>query len=192
LNFNLDNQSVNFSGDGLYQAQVNLLNSFVIDAHSACLSNDDIEIITYPTNTSTCPMQIINNQNGTWTVNYIPNEIGLIQMDIFLQKKLINNHPFKVNIFDINQIHISNFKDGLVDQLVQFDIDTSKAGIGQLEIVVQDGDVPCEAIAHGSSRFHVTFLPQKCGLYKIDIRFNRLTIPGKLFYFQKRKSFFFY
>jgi filamin len=126
-------------------------------------------------------MKIINNHNGIWMVNYTPNEIGQIQIDIYLNEKLLNSNPYKVNIFDINQIYVTNLNDGLVDQLVKFNIDTSKAGIGQLEIVVQDGQVSCDAISYTSSQFDVTFLPHQSGLYKIDIRYNGLAIPGNLY-----------
>jgi len=139
-----------------------------------------VKIIIYPSK-YTCHIQVINNLNGTWIVNYTPNEIGQIQIDIFLGEKLINNNSFQVNIFDINQIYISNLNDGFVNQLVKFNIDTSKAGIGQLEIVVQDGEISCNAISYNSSQFDVTFLPYKCGLNKIDIRYNGLNIPGNLY-----------
>jgi len=141
-------------------------------------------------------MQIINNHNGIWLINYTSNKIGQIQIDIFLGEKLLNNNPFKINIFDINQIHISNLTDGFVDQLVKFNIDTSKAGIGQLEIIVQDGQISCDAISRGLSQFDVIFLPHKCGLYKIDIRYNGLTIPGNSYkktkLNRKKKNFFFF
>jgi len=111
-------------------------------------------------------------------VNYTPNKIGQIEINIFLGEKLLNSNPFKVNIFDINQIYISNLNTGLVNQLVKFNIDTSKAGIGQLDIIVQDGQISCDAISRSSSQFDVIFVPHKCGLYKIDIRYNGLTVPG--------------
>jgi filamin len=170
---------VNIFGNGLYQAQVNIPTSFIINAHSRYNPNDKIKIITHPSKYA-CDMQVDNNHNGIWMVNYTPHEIGEMQIDIFLGDKLLNSNPFKVNIFDINQIYISNINDGIINHLVQFFIDASKAGIGQLDVAVQDGQISCDAISHGSSKFDVTFLPRQCGQYKIDIRFNGLTIPGDL------------
>jgi filamin len=123
-------------------------------------------------------MEVINNHDRTWTINYIPNEVGETYIDILLGNELINGSPFKVNVFDVNQIHVSNTLGGIVGRLVKFDIDASKAGIGQLEIIVQDGQISCDAISRSSSQFDVIFVPNKCGLYKIDIRYNGLTIPG--------------
>jgi filamin len=123
-------------------------------------------------------MEVVNNHNGTWTINYLPNEVGETYIDIFLGDQLVNGSPFKVNIFDIHQIRVSNLTDGIVGHLVKFDIDASKAGIGQLEIVIQDGRIPCHATSHSSFQFDATFLPNEAGCYTIDIKFNGLPVPG--------------
>ena len=123
-------------------------------------------------------MQIINNRDGTWTVSYIPTEVGETYIDIFLGTELVYGSPFKVKIFDINQIHVSNIDGGVVGDLVKFFIDASKAGVGQLEIVVQDGLLPCNAIPYESCRFEAIFLPNKPGKHTIDIKFNGLSVPG--------------
>jgi len=123
-------------------------------------------------------MQVINNHDGTWTINFIPNEIGETYIDIFLGDELVNGSPFKVNVFDINQIHVSNINDGIVGHLMKFDIDASKAGVGQLEIIIQDGRIPCDAIPQGSFQFNATFLPSEPGQYTIDVKFNGLPVPG--------------
>jgi filamin len=126
-------------------------------------------------------MQVINNRDGTWTVNYTPNEVGETYIDIFLGNELVSGSPFKVNIFDTNQIHVSNINNGIIGHLVKFDIDASEAGVGQLEIVVQDGRIPCDAIPHGSFHFDAAFLPNEPGPHTIDIKFNGLPIPGSPF-----------
>lgn len=123
-------------------------------------------------------MQIINNHDGTWTVSYIPTEVGETYIDLFLGTELVYGSPFKVNIFDINQIHVSNIDGGVVGHLVKFLIDASKAGVGQLEIVVQDGLLPCDAIPYEACRFEAIFLPNKPGKHTIDIKFNGLSVPG--------------
>jgi filamin len=150
---------------------------------------DEVKIITHPSEYP-CQIEIIDNHDGTWTVNYTPKQIGQIQIDIFLDDKRMNSIPYKINVFDINQVHISNLQNGFVDQLVKFHIDISQAGIGQLEIIVEDGQVGCDVISHSSSQYDVTFLPHTGGLYKIDIRFNGLIIPGNLANRKRIKIFF--
>ncbi len=189
IDINLENPSVKIFGDGLYQAQVNVQSSFIIHAYSIFNQLDEVKIITHPSEYP-CQIETIDNHDGTWTVNYTPKEIGQIQIDIFLDDKRTNSIPYKINVFDINQVNVSNLHDGFVDQLIKFHIDTSQAGIGQLEIIVEDGQVACDVISRASSQYDVTFLPPKGGLYKIDIRFNGLIIPGNLANRKRKKIFF--
>jgi len=187
--------SVRAFGNGLQQAQIGIETSFTVDARGVLNRNDDVKVVvTSKINKSnnsslsflnllgpskhTCHMQIINNRNSTWTVSYIPTEVGETYIDIFFGDELVNGSPFKVNTFDINQIHVSNIDSGIVGHLVKFHIDASKAGVGQLEIIVQDGLIPCNAIPQDSFRFDATFLPNKPGRHAIDIKFNGLPVPG--------------
>jgi len=103
-----------------------------------------------------------------------------MQIDVFLSDELINNDPYKVNVFDVNQIKVSNLNNGFVNQLVKFYIDASSAGIGQLEVFVENGEVICYALLRGTSQYDVTFLPRQSREHKIDIKFNGLAIPGNL------------
>ncbi len=190
INIRLENPSVKIFGDGLYQAQVNVQSSFIINAYSIFNQLDEVKIITHPLEYP-CQIEIIDNHDGTWTVNYTPKEIGQIQIDIYLDDKRMNSIPYKINVFDVNEVHVSNIHDGFIDQLVKFHIDTSQAGIGQLEIIVDDGQVGCDVISRSSSQYDVTFLPHTGGLYKIDIRFNGLIIPGNLTNRKRLKFVFF-
>ena len=133
------------------------------------------------------PLEIINNHNGLYIINYIPNQIGQIQIDIYLNHKLLNKTPYKVNIFDINQINLSNLTDGFIDQIKTFDIDISKAGIGQLEILIENGKIPCEVITNNTSQFSIVFLPYYSGLCQIDIKFNGISIPSNSFLYEKKR-----
>ena len=46
----------------------------------------------------------------------------------------------------MNEVVVLNLHDAIVDQLIEFDIDTRKAGIGELKIIVQNGRIPCNTI----------------------------------------------
>jgi filamin len=127
-------------------------------------------------------MQVVNNRDGTWTVHYTPQEVGETYLDVFLADELVPGCPFKVNIFDVHQIHVSNVQGGLVNQLVKFEIDASQAGVGQLEIVIQDGRIPCDALPRGAFHFDASFLAPEPGAHTIDIRFNGLPVPGNATY----------
>ncbi|UJR14889.1 hypothetical protein I4U23_001873 [Adineta vaga] len=178
--FMVSDQPINIFGDGLHQAQVDVQTSFIIDARSSYNPTDEIKIVIQPSERSDL-IEVINQGDGIWMVYYIPYEIGEMQMMVYLAEKPVNKYPFKINVFDRNQVNVSNLNDGYINQLVRFNIDTIKAGIGQLEVFVQDGQVLCNALSYGTSQFDVSFLPRQCGLHKIDIRFNGLAIPGSPF-----------
>lgn len=186
--------SIHAFGVGLQQAQIDLPTSFTVDAHAELNSNEDIKVVVtskihlykikkifsfyLAPSKHTCPIEIIDNHDRTWTINYIPREVGETYIDIFLGDQLVNGSPFKVNVFDIHQIHVSNILDGLVGHLVKFDIDASNAGVGQLEIIIQDGQIPCHATSYGAFQFDAAFLPCEPGRYTIEVKFNGLSIPG--------------
>lgn len=160
------------------QAQVDVQTSFIIDARSAYSPADEVKIVVHPLDRPTV-VDVINHGDGIWMVNYTTHEIGEMQMVVYLGEKVIHDQPFRINVFDVSQIEVSNLDDGVVNQFVRFNIDTIKAGIGQLEVFVQDGRVLCSALCTGLAQFDVSFLPHECGMHKIDIRFNGVTISGE-------------
>ena len=191
-------QSVRAYGQGLQQGQVDIETSFIIDARTDIDRSNDIKVLVTSKTPSLsslklhhgsflapskhpCPMQVVNNRDGTWTVTYCPNEVGETYFDIFLADELVPGCPFKVNIFDVQKIYVSPLSNGLVGQLVKFEIDASQAGVGQLEIIIQDGRIPCSAQSRGSFYFDASFLPYESGRYTVDVRFNGLPVPGNLF-----------
>lgn len=178
--FSLENQPIRISGDGLYQAQVNRRSSFLIHSHSLIHQLEEVKILTHPTEYP-CQIEIIDNHNGTWLVNYIPKAIGQIRIEILLDEQPTYKIPYQINIFDLNQIFLSKLTDGYVNQWMTFQIDTSRAGIGQLEILVNNGQIACDVLSRNASQYEVTFLPRQGGSYQIDVRFNGLIIPGNLF-----------
>lgn len=173
------------SGDGLYQAQVNHQNSFLLHSNSPYHQLEEVKILTHPLEYP-CQIDILDQNNGTWIVHYIPKEIGQIQIQILLDDQPAYKIPCQINIFDLNQIYISKLTDGYVNQWMTFLIDISRAGIGQLEILVNDGRIACDVLSRTASQYEVTFLPRQGGSYQIDIRFNGLIIPGNLFHFSSR------
>lgn len=175
-----ENQLMRISGDGLYQAQVNRRSSFLLHSNSPFHQLEEVKILTHPLEYP-CQIDILDQNNGTWIVHYIPKEIGQIQIEVLLDDQPVYKIPCQINIFDLNQIFISKLTDGYVNQWMTFLIDISRAGVGQLEILVNDGQIACDVLSRSASQYEVTFLPRQGGSYQIDIRFNGLILPGNLF-----------
>ncbi|CAF1339255.1 unnamed protein product [Didymodactylos carnosus] len=175
-----DISSVRAYGDGLICAQVAKNTAFVIDAKT--IPGGDVKVVVTTPSQHSCPMQVINNNDGTWNIQYLPYEIGDYYIDVFYQSQLVYGCPFKVNVFDVSKVVVSNIQAGTVGQLVRFDVDASDAGAGQLEISIQDGKVPCDATPRGNFRFDASFLPREYGRHSIDVRFNSIPVPGSPFF----------
>lgn len=60
-------------------------------------------------------------------------------------------------------------------------VDGSRAGSGNLEILVNGGRVTSAVRALGSQRFIASFTSHEAGKHTVQITFNGETVPGKLF-----------
>ena len=58
-------------------------------------------------------------------------------------------------------------------------VDASQAGEGQLEISVNEGEVPNHVAVVGGGRCLVSFTPEAAKPHLIDIKFNGETVPGQ-------------
>lgn len=58
-------------------------------------------------------------------------------------------------------------------------VDAVEAGKGQLEISVNQGQVPNNVQMQDAGRCLVTFIPQYSGTYVIDVTFNGEQVQGK-------------
>lgn len=67
---------------------------------------------------------------------------------------------------------VENFK-------FKFLVDGSRAGSGNLEILVNGGRVTSSVRALGGQRFVASFTPHETGIHTVQITFNGETVPGK-------------
>lgn len=60
-----------------------------------------------------------------------------------------------------------------------FSVDGSKAGSGNLEILVNGGHVTSFVRALGSQRFLASFVPHEAVTHLVEMTFNGETVPGE-------------
>lgn len=63
--------------------------------------------------------------------------------------------------------------------MVNILVDASDAGEGQLEISINEGEVPNHVTVVGGGRCLVSFTPEHVKPHMIDIKFNSETVIGK-------------
>lgn len=68
----------------------------------------------------------------------------------------------------------------LITYKIMFSVDGSRAGSGNLEILVNGGRVTSSVRALGGQRFVASFTPHETGIHTVQITFNNETVPGEL------------
>jgi filamin len=92
----------------------------------------------------------------------------------------INGSPFALKAYDSNRLIVSDIPRLVTfNHAVEFTVDASKAGEGQLEVAINDGLVPNQVKALGSSKFLFTFIPKTNDPHIISIKFNGNQLPGQ-------------
>ena len=80
--------------------------------------------------------------NGLFKIEFNPQEVGSFIMDVYITGVKIQDSPIFFKAYDSSLIQVSDVKSGIVGQPCQFRVDASQAGEGQLEISINDGEVP--------------------------------------------------
>lgn len=60
-------------------------------------------------------------------------------------------------------------------------VETSQAGPGNLEVTVNQGQVPTSAQAHGLHTYAISFTPKDPKPHEIELKFNGESVPGSPF-----------
>ncbi len=115
-------------------------------------------------------------------MEYTASEIGEYYVDVFYANQLVTGSPFKSNVFDPTKIKIVPNLYGIVDHVVKFEVDASKAGTGQLEIAVDNGKIPCNFTSQGNLKFTPSFTPRDAGKHEVSIKFNNHEVHESPFY----------
>ncbi|KAK2154306.1 hypothetical protein LSH36_271g03013 [Paralvinella palmiformis] len=110
----IDSNAVTATGNGLTSTAINTNAEFIINTGTTAKDGDlRVEI----------------------TGEYI--------IDVYFYGKPIKGSPYRVQAYDLSSIHVTVPSIGIVDKLVEFDINAARAGSGNLEIMVNDGKIPC-------------------------------------------------
>jgi filamin len=88
--------------------------------------------------------------------------------------------PFALQTFDTNRLIVSDIPRFVVfNQPVEFTIDAANAGEGQLEVAINNGQIPNQVKSLGNSKFQFTFIPIINETHIIAIKFNGHDLAGK-------------
>lgn len=116
--------------------------------------------------------------NGAMRIEFIPMEVGTHIIEATINGTKITGGPLLAKVYDASLIQVTDVNGGVVGQSCQFRVDASAAGEGQLEISINEGEVPNHVQVVGGGRCLVSFTPEQAKPHLIDIKFNSETVQG--------------
>ncbi|XP_030764877.1 filamin-A isoform X1 [Sitophilus oryzae] len=140
---------------------------------------DDLLVHVIAPSKRTVPARVLpGNRTGVQTVEFVPNEVGTHIVEVTVNGEKLPSGPLVAKVYDSGLIQVADVSGGVVGQPVQFRVDASQAGEGQLEISINEGEVPNHVQVVGGGRCLVSFTPDQAKPHLIDIKFNGETVRG--------------
>lgn len=128
---------------------------------------------------STLPARVSHDAtSGALRIEFVPSEVGTHVVDAHLEGVKLLGGPLVAKVYDTALIQVTEVNGGVVAQPCQFRVDASAAGEGQLEISINEGEVPNHVQVVGGGRCLVSFTPEQAKAHYIDIKFNGETVRG--------------
>lgn len=91
--------------------------------------------------------------NGAMRIEFVPTEVGTHIIEAHIGATKLVGGPLIAKVYDASLIQVSDVNGGVVGQPCQFKVDASAAGEGQLEISINEGEVPNHVQVISSSNF---------------------------------------
>ncbi|XP_039626735.1 filamin-B isoform X2 [Polypterus senegalus] len=141
--------------------------------------------VQMPSGKTACP-DILDNNDGTITVQYSPTEAGLHEMEIKYNDRHIPESPLQFFVNYVNSPNVTASGPGLIygvaNKPATFTIYTEEAGDGGLDLAIEgpsEAEISCTDNKDGTCS--VTYLPTLPGEYNILVRYNDEHIVGSPF-----------
>ncbi|XP_028967084.1 filamin-C [Galendromus occidentalis] len=114
----------------------------------------------------------------TWRIEYKPQEVGTHLVEILHDGYKAKS--FHVAVSDPTRVRVLDLDDGIVNKEQSFRVDTTRAGKGQIKVVIASHgkEVPHKIVELALGVYKVTFTPMKDAPNVIDLRFNGTACPG--------------
>lgn len=164
---------------------------FIVDAKAVTNTGSgkvQCELITPNGKRHLCPVE--NNGDGTYTVHYVPNEIGVYQLDVSYENIPVPGTPFKTKAMDgcdpsRVKAYGPGLEGGITNQSCVFTVETKGCGQGSLSLAVEgpaETKMICKENQNGTCLME--YLPVKAGTYDISIKYADKDVPGSPFRIQ--------
>ncbi|XP_018312647.1 filamin-like isoform X4 [Mycetomoellerius zeteki] len=132
--------------------------------------------------------QVKSKGDGLYEVTYQPPPAGNnIRLDVTFDDEYINGSPFEVKVLPFVEPNKVTLSGPGVSPFctasfpIDFIVDTSNAGYGDLEVqVVGPDQVPRKVVVQdlGDGKYKATYLPDDCGRYKVNVKYGGKEVPN--------------
>ena len=114
--------------------------------------------------------------NGVNLVKFIPPKVGPLKIEVTYNGVAIPKSPFEFTIKDLTKVQVRlNFKQRVrlqAGENYSINVDTSKAGFGELKALAHGPVVSCAIKDSGNGIYCVDFTPSKIGPLKVEVTFD--------------------
>ena len=129
------------------------------------------------------PVKVAGNVRNGFTAEFLPEEVGPYTICVEYNGIPVGGTPFVGKAYDASNVLVSPIPWGTIGKSLQFTVDASKAGEGNLEITIsaRGRNIPTQVHPQGSARFAVSFVPLEAIDHIINITFNKELVTGAPF-----------
>ena len=136
------------------------------------------------------PIDIVDNDDGTFSCSYNPTDVGEHQVKVDFNGKPAGESPYHVNVApgasmpkpDLVRAYGPGLEKSTALEPAEFFVDASEAGDGDIGIAIS-GPSECEVNVEdeGDGKYHCTYTAPRPGVYNIDVKFADEDVQGSPF-----------
>ncbi|XP_066909366.1 filamin-B-like [Halyomorpha halys] len=161
-------------GKALQLIPLNRTSTLVLDTDAPL---NQINVTVTPPSKSPIPVKMSRSNGQHVNIYFTATEIGEHLIDVKIKDHRINGAPFRSHAYNTQAIKVGKMPNGVVGQPVEFEIDGSSAGSGNLEILVNGGHVTSFVRNLGNQRFLASFVPHENLSHHVEMKFNGEPVP---------------
>ncbi|XP_035712922.1 filamin-A isoform X3 [Folsomia candida] len=147
----------------------------VFEINAPGFSREAVDVSVLSPSRKPLSYRLLEEGSGQFVLEFIPSDVGSHYVDINVAGRRLSA---VAKVYNSSEIKVLDVSPGVVGQTVQFKVDAKDAGEGQLEISINDGELPNQVRVLGGGCCLVSFTPEQAKPHAIDIKFNQETIPG--------------
>ncbi|KAI6210499.1 BMA-FLN-2, isoform d [Aphelenchoides besseyi] len=144
-------------------------------------STDVVQATIVDSAKQNCSAKIFEEDANTRRIEFVPTAVGDHEIVLHVNDSEVSGSPFTCRAYDPSSIVVGQIPDGVVNKPVHFTVSASEAGVGNLEVSVNDGKIPSMAHALGQHKYDISFVPREPIDHYVSIRFNNEPVNGSPF-----------